>query len=125
MKRASSWAVHIGRALAEVAIACVLVSHTEGPFQTTVVCLLGLTLQRVRFSMLEARAMGKLMGFSIIMAAGFAKEQADTVEELERNLDKQMRSMVTPESTVMTVEGWILNVVFVVGILKACLTLIG
>ncbi len=125
MKQAASWIVQIVRALVEVVIACVLVSLTEGPFQTTVVCLLGLILQRVRFSSLDARASGELLGFAVARAAAFVKEQNDTFEQFKRSLDEQLRSMTTAESTVMNVENWILNIVFVVGLLKVCLTAIG
>ena len=124
MKRVGSWVFQIGRAVAEVVIACVLVSRTEGPFQTTVVCLLGLILQRVRFSSLEARASGELIGVLIARGAVLVKEQSETVEKLKYSADEQIRSMTTVESTVVNVEGWILNVVFALGLLKVCLTAI-
>lgn len=132
MFNVTAWAIQIGRALIEVAIACVLVTRTEGLFQTSVVCLLGLIFERVRLSLLEARTSGELIGFSITRTAFLAKERADTVEQMERSaeqfqrsINEQIRSMVTPESTVMNIEGWILRIVFVLALLNACLTSIG
>jgi hypothetical protein len=119
------WIVKVGLAVAEIAIAYMLVRLTQGTFQTTVVCLLGLTYERVKFSSLDQRAVGEMLGFLISRSAYFVKNQSDTSEQFERSIDEQGGRMKTVESTLMTVEDWILKVIFVWPLLKLCLTAVG
>jgi hypothetical protein len=115
------WATRIGRRVTEIAIAYVLVSLAEGAFQTTVVCLLGLIYKRIRLLYLEKLVTDEFLGFLIARSAGFAKHQEDTYEQFQRSIAEN-----TPRNTIdtkiLTVEDWILNVVFVLPLVKLCLT---
>ena len=112
-KRLWFWIAKVGRAVAEIATACVLVSLTEAAFQTTVVCLLGLIYKRIRFLSLDRLASDEMIGFIISRTAHFVKNESDTFEQVERSMEEQARSMKTAESTLIHVEDWILNAVFV------------
>jgi hypothetical protein len=114
--------VKVGRAVAEIAIACVLVSLTEGAFQTTVVCLLGLIYKRIRFLSSDRLASDEMIGFIVSRTGQFVKNDGDTFEQVERSVNEQLRSMKTAESTLIHVEDWILNAVFVLPLVKLCLT---
>lgn len=124
-KRLWFWIVKAGRAVAEIAIACVLVSLTEGAFQTTVVCLLGLIYKRIRVLSLDRLASDEMIGFIISRTAQFVRNESDTFEQVERSVNEQLRSMKTAESTLIHVEDWILNAVFVLPLVKLCLTAAG
>ncbi len=121
-ERVGYWAVKVGRAIFEIAVAFFLVRIAEGPFQTIVVCLLGLIYKKARFLSVDMAANAHVMGFIITRSACFVKDPNDTDEQLDQSLDEYVKRAATMEYKILRYEDWILNVIFVFPILQLCVT---
>lgn len=121
------WVVRIGLPLLQIAIAFELVQIVEGGFQTIVICVLGLIYCGLRAMSADAAVSSYYSGYlttytvthlAIYLTTEPERKMEDKIEEMMTGLDKNP----DPHRRLRTIEFAILNIIFVVPLLKSCLT---
>ncbi len=114
--------------LIEIAIALALVQIADGEFQTIVICLLGLIYCRLRSITAEAGVNSYYMSFLISFTS--TRIAMYLTSQGERTMEDKLGEMIAeaekfnpdPRRTLRHIMLGILNVVFVLPVLKICVT---
>ena len=122
------WAVRIGLPLVQIAIAFELVQIVEGDFQTIVICALGLIYTGLRAMSADAAISAYYSGYlttytsthlAIYLTSEPERKMEEKIDEMMAGLDKMNPD---PHRRFRTIEFAVLNIIFLVPLLKICLT---